>query len=135
MSNLPVSTPKATSETQPFWDATARGVVLLPRCNDCDIVIWYPRRFCPLCASRSVTWFEASGLGTIYSYTLITKGGGRFRDVGPFVFAYVELAEGPRIMTNIVECDPAALSIGQRVRAVFDDTGEGSALLRFAPLS
>jgi len=80
----------------------------------------------------------ASGRGTIYSYTVNRRGAAdlpQYRQAGVYVLAYVELEEGPRIMTNIVECDPDSVRIGQKVELVFHDTGEGSALARFRPAS
>ena len=56
-----------------------------------------------------------------------------YRNAGEYVLAYVELEEGPRIMTNIVDCDPNSVKIGQKVELVFHDTGEGTALARFRP--
>ena len=130
---LPAPAPYPTLETQEFWDGTARGELLLKRCDDCDVVIWYPRSRCPGCGSRATSWFRASGRGTVYSCSVTRKGQGRYRDAGPFVLAYVELEEGPRLMTNIVDCDPESVKIGQAVELVFHDTGEGTALPRFRP--
>ena len=133
---LPAPAPIVDSETRPFWEATARGKLLLPRCDACQTVIWYPRAFCPACGSDSVAWLEASGRGTIYSFTINRMGRADvadYRGVGPFVLAYVELDEGPRILTNIVDCDPEAVAVGQPVEVVFHDTGQGSALPRFRP--
>jgi uncharacterized OB-fold protein len=79
---------------------------------------------------------QASGKGTIYSFTVNRRGAGdlvEYRDPVPYVLAYVELEEGPRIMTNIVGCDPDSVKIGQAVEVVFHDTGQGSALYRFKP--
>ena len=130
---LPVPAPERTPETDTFWDATAVGRLLLAHCDVCGTVIWYPKSYCPGCGGISVSWSEASGAGTIYSFTVVFRGPGPFRDAVPFVIAYVELAEGPRVLTNIVGCEPDQVSIGQMVRVVFSDTGEGSALYRFAP--
>jgi uncharacterized protein len=135
MSNLPAPNPRPSRDNRPFWEGTAQGKLLLPRCEDCGFVIWYPRFFCPECASSNVTWFEASGRGTVYACTVTRRGPGPYRDAGPYVLAYVELEEGPRVMTNIVDCDPHAVKVGQPVEVVFDDTGEGSALYRFRPSS
>lgn len=134
-SQLPAPAPEPTPETEAFWSATAEGRLLLARCDECDAVIWYPRAFCPACASLSVSWIEASGNGTVYSFTIVHRSMGRFREAVPYVLAYVELAEGPRVMTNIIGCDPDAVYIGQAVRVVFCDTGEGSALYRFEPVA
>ena len=108
---------------------------MLLRCDTCRVIIWYPRPFCPDCGGRSTSWEQASGEGTVYSFTVTRKGLGPWRDTAPYVLAYVELDEGPRVMTNIVDCDVDTVSIGQRVTAVFDDTGEGTALLRFGPVT
>lgn len=130
---LPTNAPPANFETQEFWDATARGVFLLKRCDDCGTVIWYPRFLCPDCHSTNTSWFEASGQGTVYSYTIPHRGQGPWREVAPFVVAYVELTEGPRVLTNLVEVEPADVEVGMAVEVVWHDTGEGSALYRFRP--
>ena len=135
---LPAPAPVVEPDTKPFWEATAEGRLMLPRCQACDTVIWYPRSFCPACGSIGVSWFQASGRGTIYSFTVNRLGRAdvaEYRGVGPFVLAYVELEEGPRIMTNIVECDPDSVAVGQPVEAVFQDTGQGNALVRFRPVA
>jgi uncharacterized OB-fold protein len=134
VTTLPTPKPVPNVETQPFWDATALGMLLLPRCDACGTVIWYPRTLCPVCHSTSVSWFEASGLGTIYTFTVARRGAGMWADAAPYVVASVELDEGPRMLTNIVDCDPESVEIGQRVQVVFHDTGEGTALPRFRPL-
>lgn len=129
---LPARAPQVSPETQAFWDATARGALLLKRCDACATVIWYPRELCPACGHTATTWFEASGRGTVYSFT-VTRRGGPFNAEGPYVLAYVELEEGPRVLTNVVGCDPDEVAIGLAVTVTFDDTGEGSALYRFRP--
>ena len=132
---LPAPAPVINSTTAEFWKATTEGRFLLQRCNACDIVLWFPRRNCPKCWTEDVSTFDAQQTGTIYSFTVVRKGKGAFQDAGPFVIAYVELADGPRIMTNIVDCDIDELHIGMPVEMVFHDTGEGSALYRFRPAS
>ncbi len=132
-SPLPVPAPERTPETHPFWEGTAGGLLLLARCDACALVIWYPKTHCPGCGRDAVSWIAASGNGTVYSYSVVHRGTGAFRDAAPFVVAYVELTEGPRVLTNIVGCEPDEVSIGQRVRVVFFDTGEGCALYRFVP--
>jgi len=130
---LPTPTPAVDVETEEFWTATASGRLLLKRCDSCGLVIWYPKSLCPSCHSTSTSWFEAGGDGTVYSFTVSRRGEGPYREAAPFVLAYVELDEGPRLMTNVVDCDVDSVRIGQRVRVVFDDTGDGNALIRFTP--
>jgi hypothetical protein len=133
---LPAPAPFVLPEVKPFWDATARGELVLPKCTACGTLIWYPRPFCPKCASTSVEWVPASGRGTIYSFTVNRRGVAdlsAYREAGVYVLAYVELEEGLRMMTNVVDCDPDSVRIGQKVELVFHDTGEGNALPRFRP--
>ncbi len=129
---LPAPAPETTPETEPFWAATDDGRLRLQRCATCDSVIWYPRGICPVCWGRDLVWFDASGRGAIYSYTVNTRGVGPYQGAEPYVLAYVELDEGPRLLTNIVDARPEDLRVGARVEALFHDTGEGAALVRFA---
>jgi uncharacterized OB-fold protein len=133
---LPAAAPRtdAVPELADFWAAAGQGRLLLRRCDDCGDPIWYPRTFCPDCGSLRTSWAEASGRGHVYSYTVVHRSAvPGYRDVTPYVVAYVELEEGPRVLTNIVDCDPAAVRIGMEVGVVFHDTGAGTALYRFAP--
>ena len=132
---LPTPAPDTNPETEAFWRATGEGRLLLPVCDDCGTVIWYPRTLCPACSGQSVSWTEASGDGTVFSFTVVHRSMGPFREAAPYVIAYVELAEGPRVMTNIIGCEPDAVFIGQPVHVVFCDTGQGSALYRFEPVA
>ena len=117
---LPVPAVPEAPELGAYWAAAAAGRLVLPRCRQCGFVIWYPRNFCPACGAADVEWTDSPGLGTVYSCTVTRHGPGRYRDVGPYVLAYVELDEGPRVMTNIVGCAPEEVAIGQRAVAVFD---------------
>jgi uncharacterized OB-fold protein len=135
MGTLPAPAPQVQPETAAFWEATARGVLLVQRCQECGTAIWYPRFLCPACHSTRLAYMESSGTGTIYSLTVTSRGILEYKDCGPYVLAFVELDEGPKMLTNIVEADPAQLYIGQRVEVVFHDTGTGAALPRFRPVS
>jgi hypothetical protein len=130
---LPAPAPTVNPETRQFWGATAEGRLLLKRCLDCGSVIWYPRAICPECASLRTEWFQASGRGRVYSYTLNHRGQDAYSGAEPYVLAYVELDEGPRMMTNIVGPDAVGVAVGMRVEVVFHDTGDGTALPRFRP--
>ena len=130
-SGLPVGEPVVDEDSRPFWEGAAEGRLVLPRCRRCQTVIWYPRHLCVNCGSREVDWFEASGSGSVYSFTVVRNGEGAFSTTTPFVVAYVELEEGPRVLTNLIG-EPAGWSVGQPVSAVFDRSTEGGQpLLRF----
>jgi uncharacterized OB-fold protein len=131
---LPTRPPRRNAETAPFWDACAAGRLSIPRCDECAELIWYPRRFCPFCHSRSVTYVDVSGRGTVYTFTIIRRGGGPFREKSPYVLAYVQLDEGPIMMTNIVGVDPETVTVGQAVQVVFEPAGDGDAIPRFTPV-
>jgi uncharacterized protein len=123
--------PPVTPDTREFWDATLEGRLLIRRCRACGEAIWYPRPICPFCHSTDTVWEEASGRGRIYTFTVVRRGAGRWAAESPFVLAYVELEEGPRMMTNIVDCELGEVEIGREVEVVFHRTAEAAALPRF----
>lgn len=129
---LPAVAPDPGGEDAPFWDAAAEDRLVLPRCRACATFVWYPRTFCASCHSSGVDWVEVSGRGTVYSFTVSHRGMGPWREHAPYVIAYVELEEGPRVLTNLVGADPDSVRIGDRVRAVFQPAG-ATKLLRFCP--
>jgi uncharacterized protein len=131
---LPAPPPPVNPETREFWSAAADGRLLVKQCQDCHALTWYPRAICPQCSSLRTGWLQVSGRGHIYSYTVNHRGEGAYQGLPPFVLAYVELDEGPRMMTNIVDAGDADLRVGQPVEVVFHDTGNGTALPRFRPL-
>jgi uncharacterized OB-fold protein len=131
--SLPAPAPEVAAELRDFWAATGEGRLLLPRCTACGEAFWYPRPICPRCHSTDIEWEEASGAGTVYTFSIVRRGMGVYADA-PYVLAYVDLAEGPRVMTNIVDCDVEAVEIGQPVELVFHRTADGNALPRFRPV-
>lgn len=136
---LPAKAAEPNSENLQFFEGAEQGRLVLPRCTACGFVIWFPREICPECGSQDVDWFEASGSGSIYSCTVTRRIPGSWGKAVPFVLAYVELDEGPRVMTNIVDCDPEQVAISDRVEAVFEeatgrDGNPGPPLLRFRPV-
>jgi uncharacterized OB-fold protein len=122
-----ISAPLVNFETQHFWDAAVDGKLLYKKCVACGEPHFYPRPFCPFCFSDKVDWQEASGRGTIYTYSVMRRA------PVPYAIAYVTLAEGPTMMTNIVDCDLDAIKIGQAVKLVFKPTEGGPPVPMFAP--
>ncbi len=109
--------------TEPFFEAARRGVLRLRRCTACARPHWYPRPVCPFC-SGDTEWIDAAGTGTIYSLSVTRRAGPL-----PYAIAYVTLAEGTTMLTNIVDCDLDALEIGQRVQVCFKPTGGGDGVV------
>ncbi|HML11642.1 MAG TPA: Zn-ribbon domain-containing OB-fold protein [Stellaceae bacterium] len=120
--------PQPNLETQPFWDAAAEGKLLIKKCNACGEVHFYPRAHCPFCFSADTSWQQASGDGVIYTYSVMRRGA-----PVPYAIAYVTLAEGPTMMTNIVDCDLDGIRIGQKVKLVFKPSEGGAPVPCFAP--
>ncbi len=133
MSELPRPKIVIDDENRPFWEATTRGELSIPRCDACGSFIFYPRGRCPSCRSTDVTWTTCSGRGSVYSFTVTRRIPGRFREHTPFILAYVELEEGPRMLTNIVDCDPERVTVGLPVAVTFDETEDEAAIPRFRP--
>ncbi|MEV6835354.1 Zn-ribbon domain-containing OB-fold protein [Streptomyces sp. NPDC051133] len=114
--------PEPDSFTRPYWEAAAEGVLLLRRCGTCGRAHHYPREFCPHCWSDDVTWEEASGRATLYTWSTVHRNDlPPFTTRTPYVAAVVDLAEGPRMMTQLTDCDEAQLSPGMTLRVAFRD--------------
>lgn len=111
---LPAPNPNPGDEA--FFEATGQGKLMVRKCNGCGKPHWYPRHQCPFCMSHDLTWVQAGGGGSIYSFSVTRRGG-----QPPFAIAYVTLDEGVSMMTNIVDCDLDDIRIGQRVKVVFKD--------------
>lgn len=127
--------PQPTPETRHFWDGTRSGELRLQRCCSCEQVYFPPRPFCPRCASREVAVFRASGCATLYSYVISHRAppGSDFEP--PYAIAVVELEEGPRMMTNLVEVEqtPEALELDMPLEVVFTPVSEEITLPLFRP--
>jgi hypothetical protein len=105
--------PTIEGESRPFWDAAGEGRFLIKRCGACGRAHHYPRPFCPTCWSEDVRWEDASGRATLYTWsTIFINDLAPFNERLPYIAAAVDLAEGPRVMTNLVDCDPADLEVG-----------------------
>lgn len=110
-----------------FWDATKNGVLLLPHCTACKKVHWYPRTFCPFCYETKLEWRPSSGDATLYAATALTKAS------EPYIVAYVELAEGPLMLTNIINASVNYLKIGDALKLSFTALDSGQQLPVFTP--
>ena len=127
--------PQPTPESKPFFDALKQHRLLIQRCRECSHAYYYPRPFCPTCLSANVEWEEAAGKGKLYSFVINHRAAPGF--VAPYIIAVVELDEGPRMMTNLidVEPDPEMVRCEMRVEIVFDDVDVDFTLPRFRPAS
>ncbi len=127
--------PLATPTSQPFWEGLRAGEVRLQRCAECDRWIFYPRSNCTGCLSNDLVWSTVSGLGQIHAFTISRiPTAAFFADEVPQKLAVIELDEGVRLTTTLVDIEEDAIEIGMRVEPVFEATegGEG-VLLRYRP--
>jgi hypothetical protein len=120
-------------DTAPYLSAALENRLVVQRCDSCGQHQLYGRAICKFCGG-TVTWVDASGRGTVASWTVIRQNHSRpWREMLPYVVALVDLDEGPRLMTNIVGCDPDEVSIGMKVRARFEHISDEAAIALFEP--
>ena len=122
--------PQPGPDNQAFFDAAAEGRLLIKRCGACNEPHYYPRPICPFCFSADTRWEEASGRGVIYSLSTMRRGAN-----APYTLAYVQLNEGPAVLTNILTHDYDGLRIGQPVEIEWIDTEGGPPVPTFRPTS
>ncbi|SVB39977.1 uncharacterized protein METZ01_LOCUS192831 [marine metagenome] len=130
----PVPVPQGESDY--YWEKAKAHELWLRNCGDCDQAYFYPRDICPHCFSRNTSWIQASGKGTLHTFAIVHRAPTpAFRDDAPFVVAMVDLEEGVRMPTNLVEVepDPANITIGMEVEVVFEDITDEISLPKFKP--
>lgn len=126
--------PPVSDESTAFWDATREQRFVLPWCVECETAIWYPRLVCPRCLGSAIEWREASGAATVYACSIHWQpGNGRVADDGPYVVALVDLAEGVRMMSNVIGCEPTEVAVGMRVLLAWEPLSDGRHLPVFRP--
>jgi uncharacterized OB-fold protein len=121
----PIPAPRPHPESLAFWTGADEGRLLVKRCLDCHEAHFYPRDICPHCLSERTEWEQAAGTGCVYSFSTMGKGD------AAWTLAFVTLDEGVTLMTNLVDCDPKQVAIGQRVRVVFKPSDGGHAVPMF----
>ncbi|MSQ42341.1 MAG: Zn-ribbon domain-containing OB-fold protein [Dehalococcoidia bacterium] len=127
--------PAPTPETQEYWDGLKRHELRIQRCRDCSRHYFYPRPFCPHCYSRNVEWTTVSGKGKLHTFVINYRPARGFESDVPYVIAIVELDEGARMMTNLinVQPDPQHVTADMPVEIVYDDVTPEVTLPKFQP--
>jgi uncharacterized protein len=127
--------PMITDLNRPYWEAANKGQLLVCTCGDCGRAELPPTQYCKECGSADHQWTKASGIGSIYTYTILHKAyHPALRDRTPYNVAIVELAEGPLIVSNVHGCRNEDLSVGLQVVADFTIENQGQVLPTFVPL-
>ncbi len=130
--------PAITTEAKPFWDAAAQNKLVVQRCLNCHAYVWTPRPACYECGNEELEWKDVSGKGTVYSFTVIRQVVGRaaskaFEPDVPYVVAWVDLEEGPRMISNVIGCPVEDVKIGMKVSVVFEQQSPEIWLPKFKP--
>ena len=125
-------------ESRAYWEGCGRGELVLQRCRACKTVQHRPRGLCATCLEDDIEHFVASGRGEVYTYSVVRQNQmPAFAAAVPYVISYVQLEEGPQLLTNIVDCDPNTVAIGMAVKVDFVPTpskdGEALGVPRFVP--
>lgn len=134
MSMVRYDLPTPEGDTVEFWEAARDGRLLIKRCEDCGAFSYYPRPFCPECWSEQVVWHQASGDATLYTWSVIYNNDQPpFKERVPYVAAVVDLAEGPRMMTNVVDTPFEELAVGMPLRVTFMPISDDYTIPVFVP--
>jgi hypothetical protein len=126
--------PHIDEENRPWWEALKRRELYLQRCRDCGELRYYPRAQCTECLSPKTEWVKCSGRGKVYTFTVTNQNQAPgFRESLPYIMAYVELDEGLRMLTNIIDCRPEEVKIEMPVEVVYEDVTPEVTLAKFRP--
>ena len=135
--SYPKPVPVLDVETRPFWEACQRGRLMLQRCMDCGHIRFPPTRFCSRCRSVKCEWIESKGHGRVFSWIVVRHPVPRevYAQEVPYVVALIDLDEGVRIPSNIIDCKPEDVSAGMPVSVVFRAVTPEVTLPLFQPIA
>lgn len=126
--------PEMSEIARPYWDAAQREELYIQRCRSCGAAIFYPRHWCPGCFSHDLSWEKASGTGALVSYSIIYQAPFEsYASDESYVLGIIKLAEGPQMMTNIINCRPEDVRVGMAVEVTFETRKEGFKVPQFQP--
>ncbi len=128
--------PQPSPVSKPYWEKASQEELWIQKCEDCSAHTFYPRVACPHCWGENLKWVKASGKGKIYTYTVVHRTDlDAFADKVPYIYAIVELEEGPRMSANIINCPVDEVHTGMPVQVVFEELGSDMKLPQFEPRS
>ncbi len=127
--------PLVSPWARPFWDATREHRLIIQQCGDCKAHVFYPRIVCPSCGEDALGWVEASGRGTVYSFTVVHNNApSAFAPDTPFVIAVIRLEEGVQMLSNVVDYDPDELVCDMPVEVAFEKRTDEFTMPVFRPV-
>jgi uncharacterized OB-fold protein len=120
--------PIVNADSEPYWRGAKEGKLLLQKCSACGTLRFFPRYLCGECGSDNTQWVQASGRGTVHSFSIVHRAAfPEFQAITPYAIALIDLEEGPRMMTNIVGANALDVQVGEAVEVIFEDRGENGA--------
>lgn len=123
-----------TENDQPFWDAAKQGKLVFQRCDDCGYVRWPAAGVCPECLSRAATWDEVDGTGNLWSFVVYHRAyAPALKPDVPYPVGLVELDCGVRLLTRLVDVDPAEAKVGMPVSVRYRELGDHGVVPLFGP--
>ena len=125
--------PEISEIARPFWDAVQLGELKIQQCADCHAWVFYPSLWCTHCYSSNLTWTRCTGLGEVYSFSVVHYPPYESHADVPYVLAIIELDEGPRMMTNVLNCPWRSVRVGMPVRLTFEERHGGFKIPQFEP--
>ena len=126
--------PRPSEDSAPFWEAAHKGELRMQRCGDCGHIRFPPALLCARCLSERAEWVLLSGRGTVFSWIVVHQSQHpAFNTDVPYNVAIIELEEGPRLHTNIVDCANDRIYIGMPVEVTFERVNDDTALVKFRP--
>jgi uncharacterized OB-fold protein len=127
--------PPASPVSEPFWEATRRRELVLQWCVDCNEPIFYPREACPRCFGSQLEWRPSIGHGEVYAVSVQHRPAMPMPAFtqGPYAVVLVELAEGIRMMSNVIGCPANQITVGMPVKVTWEPLSDGRNLPQFEP--
>jgi uncharacterized OB-fold protein len=126
--------PHLDEENRPFWEALQRHELYVQRCRDCGDLRFHPRAQCTQCLSPRTEWVKSSGRGKVYTFTATYQNQAPgWRESLPYIMSWVELDEGVKMLTNLIDCRPEDVKIGMPVEVVYEDVTPQVTLAKFRP--
>lgn len=126
--------PQANVDTQQFWDACLRDELVLQKCTACGALRHPPSPICPECLDDRHEWIPASGRGTVYTFVVVRQSLAKgWDELIPYVVAVIDLEEGPKFLTDLINVDPHDVTIGMPVEVIFEAAGDGVKMPYFQP--
>jgi uncharacterized OB-fold protein len=118
--------PSGSDLTEPFWNATRAKQLVIQWCIDCNTAIHFPRDVCPRCLGTALEYRPSTGAGEVHARIVV-------HHPEEYVVALIELREGVRLMSNVVNCAASDVKVGLPVEVTWEPLSDGRNLPQFQP--